>query len=91
MYDGSRQHAQLQKQWRFGRRFMPIWIVGAALATLFAAADVIWNWGWGYQWRDVFIGLACLALGSVFFFVWNWMFKLLSWFTDIFFGPDLNN
>jgi hypothetical protein len=90
MMDGPQAHAHLRKQWRFGRVFIPIWIVFVALLTAFYAADIVWDWGWNASWRDVLLGLVGVAFGFVFWLAWDWMFKVLEWLTDILIGPDLN-
>lgn len=81
-------HRFARFNWRFGRIFIPIWIALAGLFTIAAAADALWQFGWGYRWQDALRGLGMVAFGFLFWFVWNWMSKLERWLTEVFFGPD---
>jgi hypothetical protein len=80
-------HAATRFNWRFGRVFIPLWIAGVALFTFAAAADAIWHFGWDYRWRDVLLGIGMLLFGVLFWFVWNWMFKIVRGLNEVFFGP----
>jgi hypothetical protein len=81
-------HRWTRFNWRFGRIFIPLWIALAALFTAAAAADALWHFGWGYGWRDAVFGLGFVAFGVVFWFVWNWIFKVIRWLNEARFGPD---
>ncbi len=81
-------HRWARFNWRFGRIFIPIWVTLAVLFTASAAADALWNFGWGYRWQDALFGLGFVAFGIFFWFVWNWMFKLILLFNEAFFGAD---
>ncbi len=81
-------HRWTRFHWRFGRIFIPLWTGLAGLFTAAAAADALWDFGWGYRWQDAVFGLGLIAFGVVFWFVWNWMFKLIRWLTEARFGPD---
>ncbi|WP_370031319.1 hypothetical protein [Qipengyuania mesophila] len=73
---------------RFGRIFIPIWIACACLFTLAAAADSIWNIGWGYQWKDAAAGAGMIAFGVVFWFFWHFVLKIVIGINAWIFGPD---
>lgn len=73
---------------RFGRIFVPIWIGLAGLFTGAAAADSIWQLGWGYRREDALFGLALTGFGVLFWFAWNWTLNLINRMNVFFFGPD---
>jgi len=58
------------------------------LFTAAAAADTLWHFGWGYSWQDSLLGSGMAAFGILFWFIWNWMFKLIRWLNESRFGPD---
>lgn len=74
--------------WRFGRVLIPLWIAFAALFTAAAAADALCDFGWGYRWQDAAFGMGFVSFGVVFWFLWNWMFKLIRRLNEARFGPD---
>jgi hypothetical protein len=90
MSKAARVHAYARRTHRFGRVFMPIWIACAALLTLAAAADSAWHFGWGYKWQDALVGLGMIAFGFLFRIAWDWMFKIISYLNEVFYGPDPN-
>ena len=83
-------HRLTRLNWRFGRVFIPIWIALAVLFTAAAAADALWQFGWGYRWQDALLGLGMVAFGILFWFAWTWMFRLIRWLNEMQFGPDPN-
>lgn len=91
MTSAARIYAHRRRIWRFGRVFIPVWIGLAAIATLAMAADVMWPFGRGARWRDVLFGFGMVAFGFFFWGVWNLMFKLLDWLTQMIWGPDPND
>ncbi|KZZ05216.1 MAG: hypothetical protein ABJF09_07740 [Qipengyuania citrea] len=73
---------------RFGRIFIPIWIGLALLFTIAAAADSVWQFGWGYSSEDALLGLGMVGFGFLFWLAWHWMLKLIDWLNVIFLGSD---
>ena len=88
MPDPAWTHAYHRKIWRFGRIFIPIWIAGVLCFAVAAAADQLLDLRWGYQWRDALGALGMAIFVVLFWFAWNWMFKLMRWLTERFIGPD---
>ena len=89
MDKAARVHAYARKTRRQGRIFIPIWIACVAVGTSVAAMDAIWKLGWGYDWGDVLGGLGMMVGGVVFWFAWNWIFKIHHSLTETFHGPDV--
>ena len=76
---------------RFGRIFIPIWISLAALFTAAAAADSVWQFGWGYSWEDALLGLGMTGFGVLFWFAWNWTLNIINRLNVFFLGPDADD
>lgn len=57
--------------------------------TVAAAADSIWDFGWGYNWNDVLVGLAMIAFGLVFGVAYYGMHRFMLFLTETFYGPEV--
>lgn len=85
---GSFAHKMARFNRGYGRIFIPIWLAFVGLFTIAATADSFYDFGWGYDWSDVKIGLIMLACGIAFWFLWQGGLKISEWFNKTMFGPD---
>ncbi|MBX7526351.1 hypothetical protein [Qipengyuania vesicularis] len=85
---GSFAHKMARFNRGYGRIFIPIWLAFVGFFTIAAVADSILEFGWGYDWSDVKIGLIMFGCGIAFWFVWQGGLRLSEWFNETMFGPD---
>ena len=79
---GSFAHRMARFNRGYGRIFIPIWLAFIGLFTIAAAADSFLEFGWGYGWNDVKIGLAMFGGGIAFWFLWQGGLRLSEWFNE---------
>jgi hypothetical protein len=58
-------HRWQRTNWRFTKVLMVLWFGVVGLITLSAAVDVIARLGWGYQAKDIGLGLLMIAVGGL--------------------------
>ena len=68
--------------------FIPFWMGCVTVFTFAAAADAIWDFGWGYSWNEVLLGVVMIAFGLAFGVAYYWMYRLMRFLTETFYGPD---